>query len=242
MAKKASWPKIKFSGCGKKPSSELVRRVDPFRGMEYFDFLQNWNGGTPTDGSFKVLGVDGNPTLAAVKYFFGVTDDCGPSDIRSAVYRYWDYLPRGALPIAEVEIEDDEYDQCLLITFRWGERYNQVFLLANPHECAGDPDDVRDLKKLASSLPPFLSNLQSWQYYNYRAWYQLPVPVDQLKSVADKLLEFGCVDHYQHFEDIQDRKCSLAYHAEIGFGIWLAHPKEKMWICIETQAGSLGYD
>lgn len=229
MAKSLSWPRINFSNRGKKLSPQAVRAVDPCRGLHYFEFLKRCNGGTPTENCFKVLDVFGNPTIAEVKFFYGMTEDGGGRDIRNAVYWYWDYLPRRALPMAEIEIDRDEYDQCLLITFRWGPLYNQVFLLANPHDCDRDnPDDMRGLQRISTSLPQFLKDLKSRQYFYYRAWYKLPVPVDRLKMVADELIKGGVIDHYQHFANIQSRKCGFAGHPEIGFGVWLSHPNERI--------------
>ncbi len=218
-----------MSNCGKKLSAKEIQAVDPCRGLDYFEFLKQWNGGTPNENCFKVLNAFGNPTIAEVKAFFGVKEDFGAGDLRNAVYWYWDYLPRCSLPIAEIEIDGDAYDQCLLITFRWGPRYNQVFLLANPHECGPDnPDDLSGLQKISSSLPKFLESLTSREYLHYRAWYRLQVPFDRLQDVANELLRNGIVDSYGHFASIQDRSAGIAYNPEIGFGVWLARPNTQI--------------
>jgi hypothetical protein len=229
LAKKLSWPKISMSNCGKKLSPKELRAVDPCRGLDYFEFLKHWNGGTPNENCFKVLDVFGNPTIAEVKSFFGVNENFGAGDLRSVVYWYWDYLPRRSLPIAEIEIDGDDYDQCLLVTFRWGPLYNQVFLLANPHECGQDnPDELSGLQKISSSLPKFLESLSPREYLHYRAWYKLQVPLDQLKVVADELLKNGLVDPHRHFASIQDRSMGVAYNPKIGFGVWLARSNAQI--------------
>ncbi|MFO0943209.1 MAG: hypothetical protein U0930_20940 [Pirellulales bacterium] len=223
-----SWPKIAMSNCGKKLSTKELQAVDPCRGLDYFEFLKRWNGGTPKDNWFKVLDVFGKPTLAEVKTFFGVNEDLDSNDLRSAVYWNWDYLPRGTLPIAEVEIDGDEYDQSLLVTFRWGPNYNQVFLLANPHECGPEDPELSELQKVSSSLPKFLESLRPREYWLYRAWYKLQVPVDQLKVVAVEFLKNGIVDSYEQFATIQDRSAGIAYYPKIGCGIWLAHSNAQI--------------
>ena len=228
MVKRASWPNVKFVDSGKNLSVEVLAALEPLRNVDYLEFLQKWNGGTPAENCFKVTDASGSPTVAEVTQFFGITDHFDPSDVRNAVFRYWDYLPRMSLPIAQVAI-GDESNLCLLLTFRWGPLHNQIFLLNHPHECGPEnPDDLNALRKVASSLPMFLKSLGPREQFHYRAWYKLPIPPDQLASVADRLLESGLVDPYRHFKLIRKRQSGFAVHPKLRFGLWLAHAGKEI--------------
>lgn len=229
MARRLSWPKIVFSNSGNKISAEVLRVLDPVRSTEYFEFLQKWNGGTPVGNCFKTHDARGNVTLGEVTRFFGVTDGCSESDLRIALYQFWDNLPRGALPIAEVNIGEDESDFRLLITFRWGQFHNQLFLLTHPHAGGtGKPDNLKSLQKVADSLPEFLSGLDAREHLHFRAWYKLPVMEHDLPQLATKMIKSGMVDPFQQFATISARKKGLAYHPKIGCGVWLAHGSEPI--------------
>lgn len=229
MARMSSWPKIDFSNSGNKISAEVLRVLDPVRSTQYFEFLQKWNGGTPVGNCFKVLDAKGNVTLGEVTRFFGVNDGCSESDVRIAVYQFWDNLPRGALPIAEVNIGEEEWDFRLLITFRWGQLHNQLFLLPHPHAGGtGNPDNLKNLRKVADSLPEFLKSLAARGHLHFRAWYKLPVMVDELPQLAAKMIKSGMLDPLQQFATISTRKSGMAYHPKIGCGVWLAHASEPI--------------
>lgn len=229
MAKTSRWPKMAFSNSGNKISTELLRVLDPVRSTHYFEFLQKWNGGKPVGNCFKALDAKGNVTLGEVTRFFGVTDGCSESDVRIAVYQFWDSLPRGALPIAEVNIGEEEWDFRLLITFRWGQLHNQLFLLKHPHAGGtSNPDNLKSLQKVADSLPEFLESLAARGHLHFRAWYTLPVMIDELPTLATKMIKSGMVDPLQQFATISARKSGMAYHPKIGCGVWLAHAGEPI--------------
>jgi hypothetical protein len=197
--------------------------------MDYYDFLHRWNGGVPLADSFKVKSWSGSDTVARVKYFYGLSEDRSSSrDFRNAVYFDWDSLPRGALPIATIDIEEDEWDLCTLLTFRWGENYNRIFLLANLHDCGPyNPDDLSRLQFVASSLPQFMKSLQPLEYYRYRTWFQLSIPADELQAVADAILESGFED-YDGFDEIDDSECAHASDPDSNISVWLANSNSKI--------------
>ncbi len=54
MAKKVTWPRIKFREKGPKAPSGGFRHLGFGRELHYHDFLSRWNGGVPEPDCFQV--------------------------------------------------------------------------------------------------------------------------------------------------------------------------------------------
>ena len=230
MAKETQWPKIKYLDKGPDIAAGGFDRLGFGWELHYFDFLHRWNGGAPNPDCFKVKNWSDELTVARVKYFHGIYDDCSDHrDLRHTVYHTWNELPRGALPIATVDIEEDDWDLCTLLTFTWTERCNKIYLLANLHDCGPhDPDDLSNLQLVANSLPQFLKQLKSYDHFFYRTWFQISIPPSELETVGKALIENGVEDWNDEFPEINISGCAKAYNSDPGFGIWLAHPNSKL--------------
>ena len=230
MAKKVAWPKIKFREKGPKVPAGGFGYLGFGWELHYYDFLHRWNGGVPEPDCFQIKGLDNGPAVARVKYFHGIYDDrLDKRDLRLAVYNTWNDLPRGSLPIATVDIEGGDWDLCTLLTFTWTDRCNKIYLLANPHECGpDDPDDLSELQLVASSLPQFMKQLQPSSYFYYRTWFQLPVPVSELRAVGERLVENGVQDWNGAFSNIESTGAGRAYNSKPGFAVWLASPNSSL--------------
>jgi hypothetical protein len=228
LVRKPSWPKFKFLESGPKLKGEFPHVGFGWE-LDFYDFLHRWNGGVPLADSFKVKSWRGDDTVARVKYFYGLSEDrSSKRDLRNAVYFDWDSLPRAALPIAAVDIEEDEWDLCTLLTFRSGENYNRVFLLANLHDCGPhNPDDLSRLQFVSTSLPQFMKSLQPYEYYCYRTWFQFSVRANDLQTVADAILENGFED-YDGFDEIDDSECAHASDPDSHISIWLSNSDSKI--------------
>ncbi len=226
MTKKASWPKIKFLDKGPKVPAGRFQRLGFGWELHYYDFLHRWNGGIPDPGCFQVKLFNEEPAVAKVKYFHGIYDDRPDHrDLRHTVYHTWNELPRGALPIATIDIEDDDWDLCTLLTFTWTDRCNKIYLLANPHDCGPfDPDDLSQLQLVASSLPQFLKQLKPLEYFYYRTWFQLSIPPSELGIVGKLLLENGVEDWNDEFMNIDTSGLGKAYNSDPQFFVWMARP------------------
>ena len=224
MVKKPSWPRMKFREKGPPKPDGGIPYLGFLRELHFFDFLHRWNGGVPLLDCFKVERRDGEFVVARIKYFFSISDRHHQTDLRDAVFGCWEDLPRAAIPIAQVDIEGDDWDRCLLLTFRWGDNRNKIYLLANPHDCGPyDPDDVSRLKYLARSLPQFVRNLNSFDHFCYRTWFQLAVPATSLPDVAYAFLSNGFED-YGGLSEIADSPCGEARAAEPQCTVWCAKP------------------
>lgn len=228
--RKVAWPKFKFLETGPKlkgPFPELGFGWE----LDYYHFLHRWNGGVPLADSFKVKSERGEDTVARVRYFYGFSQgQIDERDLRNAVYRDWGALPRGALPIAALDIEEDEWDLCTLLTFRLGDRdhFNRIFLIENLHEGGPyDPDDLSRLQLVANSLPQFMKSLRPNEYFVYRTWFQIPVRAEELENVAAAFLENDFED-YWGFTDIADSQCGRARHDDLNFDVWLANSDAKI--------------
>ncbi|MGN6543794.1 MAG: hypothetical protein ACTHK7_02010 [Aureliella sp.] len=226
--RKVAWPKFKFLETGPKLKGPFPSLGFGWE-LDYYHFLHRWNGGVPLADSFKVKSWRGEDTVARVRYFYGISQDRADGrDLRDAVYFDWDALPRGALPIAALNIEEDDWDLCTLLTFRWGDHFNRLYLLADLHEGGPyDPDDRSRLQLVATSLPQFMKSLRPNEYFVYRTWFQIPVPAEELENVAAAFLESDFEDYYG-FTDIADSQCGQARHDELNFDVWLAHSNAKI--------------
>lgn len=229
MAKKSTWPKIKFHEKGPKVPVGGFDGLGFGLELDYYGFLHRWNGGVPSPDCFKVKSWDDEYTVAKVEYFHGIYHD-NPDyrDLRHAVYHTWNYLPRGALPIAVIDIEEDDWDVCTLLTFTWTDRCNKIYLLANPHDCGPyDPDDLERLQPVANSLPQFLKLLKPFDELKYRVWFQLPTSVTELEPVTT-LLNGSGFDDFGRFSDIDDLHSVAFYHDDLKFAVWLAIPNARI--------------
>lgn len=101
--------------------------------------------------------------------------------------------------------------------------------MLHPHAGgSGSPGSLKNLNKVADSLPEFLRSLAARDYLHFRAWYKLPVKADELNLVAAKLIKSGFIDPLQHFNTIAERKSGIAYHAKTQCAVWLAHAGEAI--------------
>ena len=228
LVRKPSWPKFKFLGTGPKLKGDFPNLGFGWE-LDFYDFLHRWNGGVPLADSFKVKSWRGDDTVARVRHFYGISEDRSDErDLRNAVYFNWDSLPRAAIPIAAINIEEDEWDLCMLLTFRWGENYNRIFMIGNLHDCGPyNPDDLSRLQFVATSLPQFMKSLQPHEYYRYRTWFQLSIPANELQTVADAILDSGFED-YNGFEEIDDSRCAHASDPDTNISIWLSNSNSKI--------------
>lgn len=229
MSQKTQWPKVKWREKGPKIPAGGYHGLGFGWELHYYDFLHRWNGGIPSPDCFKVKKWSDEYSLARVQYFHGIYNDgTAYRDLRRAVYHTWNYLPRGSLPIASVDIEGDEWDLCTLLTFTWTDRYNKIYLLANPHDCGPhDPDDLSRLQLVANSLPQFLKQLKPYDYFNYRMWFQLSVPSSELTGIGALLTENGVEDWNNEFPEIEQTGCASAFNEEPRYTIWLGAPNSK---------------
>ncbi len=222
--KKPAWPKIRFREKGRPKPSGGVGYPGFGWELHFYDFLQRWNGGVPLLDSFKVKNCHDQYTVARVKYFFGISDRDDERDLRNVVYYSWNDLPRGAIPIAQIDIEEDEWDRCLLLTFGWGDNYNKIYLLAHLHDCGPyDPDDLSELQYVARSLPEFMKKLESHDALYFRTWFQLPVPFAEIRPVADAILNTGLED-WGGFSELESDECVQAYSEDPKYTLWCAKP------------------
>ena len=168
-------------------------------------------------------------TVARVEYFYGIYDNgIDHRDLRQAVYHTWNQLPRGALPIASINIEEDDWDLCTLLTFTWTDRCNKIYLLANLHDCGPhDPDDLSRLQLVATSLPQFLKQLQPYDYFYNRIWFQLSVPHSELTAIGESFAKHGD-DLNSELPEIYRAGSGRAFIEKPGFSIWLAAPNAKL--------------
>jgi hypothetical protein len=230
LAKKTTWPKINFREKGPKVPAGGFQKLGFGWELHYYDFLRRWNGGVPSPDCFKVENWDDEYTVARVKYFHGIYDESADyRDLRHAVYHTWDYLPRGTIPIAAVEIEDSDWDLCILITFAWTERCNKIYLLANPHDCGPyDPDDLSRLQPIASTLPQFMKLLQPFDELKYRTWFGLDIPANDLQRVVESLNENG-FDDFGQYTDAKSLRSVEFHHDDMNFTVWLASSHSKIF-------------
>jgi len=230
MAKKTQWPKIKWREKGPKIAAGGYHRLGFGWELHYYDFLHRWNGGIPSPDRFKVKNWSDEYTVARVECFLGIYDDGTDNrDLRHAVYHTWNDLPRGALPIASIKMEEDDWDLCTLLTFTWTDRHNKIYLLANLHDCGPhDPDDLSRLQLVANSLPQFLKQLKPYEYFYHRTWFQLAVPSSELSGIGDILTKNGVEDWNDAFPEIDRTGCARAFNENPGFSLWLAAPDSNL--------------
>ncbi len=226
MANKTQWPKIKWREKGPKIAAGGYNRLGFGWELQYFDFLHRWNGGIPNPDCFKVKNWRDEFTIARVEYFYGVYDNgTDHRDLRNAVYHTWNELPRGALPIASIQIVDGDWDLCTLLTFSC----NKIYLLANPHDCGPyDPDDLSRLQLVANSLPQFLKQLQPYENFHSRIWFQLSVPRTELAGIGESFTQNGVEDWNNQFPGIDRNGIARAFNEEPRFTIWLAAPNSEL--------------
>ena len=226
MPKKKSWPKVKYNDKGPKVPPGTFQKLGFGWELDYYDFLHRYNGGRPTPNCFEVKLYGEELAVAKVNFFLGIYEDIGHErDLRSFVYRHWNDLPRGALPIASIDIPADDWDLCALITFQWSGRMNKVYLLANPHDFGpSDPHDLAELHLVANSLPTFLKSLKPYEHFYFRTWFELPVAEVELNAVAEHLA--GARDGDWRFAPsaMSEDGVTTAFHSAPNFQLWLGKP------------------
>ena len=230
MGKKTSWPKIQWREKGPRVAAGGYEKLGFGWELHYYDFLHRWNGGVPNPNCFKVRNWNGEHVVARVEYFHGIYDkDADHRDLRHAVYHTRDDLPRGALPIASINIEEDDWDLCTLLTFTWTDRINKIYLLANLHDCGPyDPDDLSRLQLVATSLPSFLKQLAPIEHFKNRNWFQLSVPPSELGGIVEFLVQNGIEDFIDEVSDFDRTRHAQAFLDDPGFSMWLSAPTSKL--------------
>jgi hypothetical protein len=159
--------------------------------LDYFEFLRKQDGGTPLLDAFR-LTYHGKKTVGRVRRFYGRAEIC------SSTLSTWDFLPRGALPIGDIDIDGYEFDTPTLLTFRWGPYFNKILLFDNPHDVGPlDPDDPARLIRLANSLPVFLDSLKNHSDLFYRTIFSLAGNPEELLPLMEALQDAGA----EEFED-----------------------------------------
>ena len=146
--RKSKWTADKFRSTGAKVSAAQLRDYPLELTPEVEDFLRWQNGGIPEKDAFRISYPTGYETVARVREFYGIQSDSGDgvTDLARTVLNHWHGLPRGALPLGDVDIVGCEFDPITLLTFLWGDRAGRVFFFDNPH-------DVGEMAALQQSIP-----------------------------------------------------------------------------------------
>ena len=177
MAKprRTSWPDDPFLKTGPELTAEALREypvplIEPVE-----DFLTWRNGGVPVRDSFEMV-YDDRRVVARVRQFYRVDPEGGvhTGDLNGVILHQWHRLPRGALPLGQVEIEGEQFEDSQLLTFLWGEREGRVFFFDTPHDCGElDPDDESRLTLLTNTLLQFVKGLKEYGTLRYRQVFRL---------------------------------------------------------------------
>ena len=177
MAKprRTSWPDDPFLKTGPKLTAQALREypvplIEPVE-----DFLRWRNGGVPVRDSFKMV-YDDRRVVARVTDFYGVNPSAEGdiTDLNRVILHEWHDLPRGTLPLGEVQIEGEEFEGSQLLTFLWGERAGKVVFFDTPHDCRPlDPQDEDRLVPLTNTLLQFIKGLKDHETLRYRQFFRL---------------------------------------------------------------------
>ena len=227
------WPKIKFHGTGKKLTTAEILAYPMDLTDDLFDFLRWRNGGIPELDSF-VMDFEGEPkTVARVQYFNGIQTGDDLPDLAVTTLNCRDYMPRGAIPIGEVQIAGEDFDGCTLLTFLWGDRANEIYFFDNPHDCGGiDPDDESHLTLLAKSLPQFVKSLKSHEEFLFREVFLLQCDRKSFPAIEAALEKAGTESF--HGDDASGRKRSINRYANwerLNTSVYLSSgAKEIYWV------------
>jgi hypothetical protein len=123
---------------------------------EYKTFLLTSNGGSPTPGSFRVLGWYGHGT--SVMFFYGIHEAEKVDRLDLACKVYKERVPADLIPIAY-----DASDNNICIGWT-GERKGKVYFWDHEDELDEDGDlvtDYRNVYLVANSLQEFLDGLMT---------------------------------------------------------------------------------
>lgn len=215
--KRPKWPSTKFLRRRQTENDDQ----QPYLGfgweLDYFEFLQKRDGGLPQLDAFPIH-YEGRKRAARVRSFYGRQDLC------NSVVVHWDSLPRGCLPIGDVEIDGDDFDSPTLLTFRWGEHFNKIFFWDNPHDIGPlDPEDPSRLIRVANSLPNFLRSLKNYDDLYYRTFMELNTTPLELPTIMEALRDCG-VEEFYDADYTKGKNCTTwsatweEYYAQISVG------------------------
>lgn len=217
MAKKrkTAWPKERFLKTGPKLRAADIHNYPGHLTDGLCEFLLWQNGGVPNLDSFVFNGPCGKNTVARVRSFYGF--DKGNqedlTDIAQTVLNHWHDLPRGSVPIGDIEIDGEDFDSCTLLTFLWGDRAEKVYFFDNPHDMGPlDPDKPSRLTQLANNLPQFIKSLQCYEDFHFREVFQLSCDRDGLRNLETALVKAG-VEEFEG-ESVGSRSRKVDRYAE----------------------------
>ena len=230
-----AWPKQKFLTTGPKLKSSDIRDYDAQLTDGACDLLSWQNGGIPNLDSFVFDYDDAKNTLARVRWFYGINLEASESiaDIARTIVHRWHDLPRGCIPIGDVDIEGLDFEICTLVTFLWGDRAEKVYFFDHPHDIGPlDPDDSTRLTLLAKTLPAFVKSLRCYEDYAFREIFQLSCDRDGLSELENALCAGGLEEF--HGDEIDSRKPSInryAFWPDNSTNIYLSQgTKEMYWV------------
>ncbi len=185
--KRPKWPALKFLPESNQPPFEFNLHCLGFgQELDYFWFLQKWDGGIPLKDAFPVH-YQGRRMVGRVRSFYSTRE------VATTILSSWDLLPRGAVPIGDIDIEGWEFDRPTLLTFCRGEKtFNKLFFYDNPHDCGPiDPDDPTNLIPLANSLSVFLNSLNGYNELYYRTFFALRSSPEELSTIMEAIEASG---------------------------------------------------
>jgi len=153
------------------------------------ELLLRRNGGVPDDDTFRLDYKATGTKTTRVREFFGIgCDDGSIVNIDDVILQRWHDLPRGSLPIGEIDLEGWDFDGLTLITFIQGDLVNKVCFFDNPHDCGPmDPDDPGRVTVLAPTLASFMKGLKPNQAFHYREVFRLHAGADSIQSLSQAI-------------------------------------------------------
>ena len=241
MAKRRrhSWPSKRFLKTGPKLRASDLRSCSVQLTDGLSDFLLWQNGGVPDLDTFVFDGPFGKHTIGRVRSFDGINIDGneGFSDIARTILGYWHDLPRGCVPIGEIDIAGLDFEVCTLVTFLAGERAERVYFFDNPHDVGPlDPDDPKRLTLLAKTLPAFVKSLRCHEEFLFREVFQLKCGREGLLAIETALVRAG-VEQFGG-NAIASRKAQVnryAFWPSQGVQVYLAYgTTEISWVPIPS--------
>jgi hypothetical protein len=196
LKQKRNWYLHRYLKTGPRLTAKDLRNFSGHLTDSVAELLLHRNGGVPDDDTFRLdYEVTGTKT-ARVRTFFGL--GCGEgtiANIDDIILRSWHDLPRGALPIGEIDVEGWDFDGLTLITFVQGELVNKICFFDNPHDCGPlDPDDPGRITVLAPSLASFMNRLKPNQAFQFREVFRLDDGADSIRRLSDAITATFDVD------------------------------------------------
>ena len=192
--RRQKWPKIKFLSSGRKLSAADLQSCAMPMTDDLCEFLRRHNGGVPEADTFLMKYEGMANTVARVRQFNGIAsgERSDVNDIAETTLQSWHDLPRGSVPIGDIDIDDQDFDGCTLLTFLWGPRADKIYFFDNPHDMDPlDPDDDSRLTLLANSLPQFLKSLGHYDDYCFREIFTLPCGADSFPELEAEIEKAG---------------------------------------------------